>query len=76
MTVNIFLFLENRKLQGQTLQRQQFINQSIRLGRINTHLIRAIASVSAQANDEQLRELLSAHGVSFIANPGAAGAEE
>ena len=69
VAINISLFLDNRKLQLQSLERQQFINQSIRLSRVNAQLIRAIAGVSAQTNDAQLRELLAAHGVTFTVNP-------
>ena len=76
IAVNISLFLDNRELQGQTLERQQFINQSIRLSRVNTQLIRAIAGVSAQTNDAQLRDLLAAHGVTFNLNPDATESSE
>jgi hypothetical protein len=68
---NIALFLGNRTVQVQAAERQQFINQSIQLSRLNTQLIRALAATSAQTDDEEIRELLASHGVTFTVNPQA-----
>ena len=76
VAINISLFLDNRKLQLQSLERQQFINQSIRLSRVNAQLIKAIAGVSAQTNDAQLRDLLAAHGVTFTLDPESTESSE
>lgn len=65
--VNITLFLGNRDVQAEVLNRQHFVNQSIRLSRLNTQLIRALAALSEQHDDAQIRELLAAHGISVNA---------
>ncbi len=46
---------------------QQYINQSVKLGQINSQLIQELANVSARTNDEQIRELLLSHGITFRA---------
>ena len=63
--INIFLFQGNRAVRNVVLTQQQFINESIRLGRINAQLIRALATASAQTNDTEIRALLAELGVSF-----------
>jgi len=48
--------------------RQQYINQTIRISRLNTQFIQALASLSARTGDEQLRRILAEHGISFSAD--------
>jgi hypothetical protein len=67
----IILAQNNRAMQAEVNQRQQFINQSIQLGRINETLIRALAANAEK--DEKLRDLLSQSGITI--NP-ATGAPE
>src|SRR5712691_4686677 len=69
----IVLIQENRSVQAEVNQRQQFINQSIQLGRINDTLIRALAASAVNDNDDKLRELLAQNGITI--NP-ATGAPE
>ena len=69
----IVLVQENRSVQAEVNQRQQFINQSIQLGRINDALIRALAGAAVENNDDKLRELLLQNGITI--NP-ATGAPE
>jgi hypothetical protein len=69
----IVLVQENRSVQAEVNQRQQFINQSIQLGRINDALIRALATAAVDKNDDKLRELLAQNGITI--NP-ATGAPE
>ena len=71
VVVNIFLFLGNRSIQGEVNDRQQFINQSIQLDRLNRELIAALANLAARNNDDQLRNLLASHGITFTVNPPA-----
>ena len=68
VAINIALFNNNRTVQLEVAKQQQFINQSIRLSRLNTQLIRALATASVQNNDPQIRELLNAHGVTYSVN--------
>ena len=69
----IILSQNNRSVQAEVNQRQQFINQSIQLGRINDALIRALAAAAVDNKDDKLRELLAQNGITI--NP-ATGAPE
>jgi hypothetical protein len=74
VVVNIFLFLGNRTIQGEVNDRQQFINQSIQLDRLNRELIAALANLAARNNDDQIRNLLASHGITFTVNqPSSTG---
>lgn len=74
VAINIFLFLGNRTIQGDVNDRQQFINQSIQLDRLNRELIAALANLAARNNDDQVRNLLASQGITFTVNqPTTAG---
>ena len=74
VVINIFLFLGNRTIQGEVNDRQQFINQSLQLDRLNRELIAALANLAARNNDDQIRNMLASHGISFTVNqPTSAG---
>jgi hypothetical protein len=69
--INIVLFTGNRSIQAEVNTRQQFINQSLQLDRLNRELITALANLAARNNDEQLKNLLTSHGITFSVNqPG------
>ncbi len=63
----IVLVQDNRSVQAEVNQRQQFINQSIQLGRVNEALIRALATTAVSSNDDKLRELLTQNGITINA---------
>ena len=65
----IILVQDDRTTQAEVNQRQQFINQSIQLGRVNEALIRALAANAGK--DDKLRELLAQNGISINATTGA-----
>ena len=65
----IVVIQDNRSIQAEINQRQQFINQSIQLGRVNEALIRALAANAGK--DDKLRELLAQNGISINATTGA-----
>src|ERR1700738_3936463 len=67
----IVLVQDNRSVQAEVNQRQQFINQSIQLGRINDALIRALAAAAVENNDDKLRELLAQNGITINPTTGA-----
>src|SRR5882724_2573845 len=67
----IVLIQENRSVQAEVNRRQQFINQSIQLGRINDALIRTLAAAAVENNDDKLRELLAQNGISINPTTGA-----
>ena len=65
----ICLVQDNRAVQAEVNRRQQFINQSIQLGRVDEALIRALAANAGK--DDKLRELLAQNGISINATTGA-----
>ncbi|HLI14160.1 MAG TPA: hypothetical protein VKY65_21410 [Alphaproteobacteria bacterium] len=72
VVVDFVLLQNNRALQAEVNQRQQFINQSIQLGRVNEALIRTIATAVVTAKDDKLRDMLAQNGITI--NPPAAAA--
>jgi hypothetical protein len=71
VVVYIVLIQDNRSVQTQINQRQQFINQSIQLGRINDTLIRALAATAVSNKDDKLRDLLAQNGITINPTTGA-----
>lgn len=71
---NVVLFTENRALQQQVGERQQFISDTVRVERLNGQLIQVVAETSASTGDGQLRDLLADNGVTFQVNEAAAAA--
>jgi hypothetical protein len=63
----IILVQDNRTVQAEVNRRQQFINQSIQLGRINDVLIRALATSAVSNKDDKLRDLLAENGITINA---------
>jgi hypothetical protein len=63
----IVLVQDNRTVQTQVNQRQQFINQSIQLSRVNEALIRALATAAVNNKDDKLRDLLTQNGITINA---------
>ncbi|HZS85530.1 MAG TPA: hypothetical protein VFA50_21855 [Stellaceae bacterium] len=68
------LFLGNQSAQAVVNQRQQFINQSVQLGRVNEALVRALAAAAETNKDEQLRQVLAQHGITYTVQPRPAAA--
>ncbi len=64
----VALSVVNRSAQAEWNVRQQYINQSIKLGQLNSQLVQELANVSAQTGDQQIRNILSSHGISFTTN--------
>jgi type II secretory pathway component PulM len=65
----IVLVQDDHTMQAEVNQRQQFINQSIQLGRVDETLIRVLAANAGK--DDKLRELLAQNGISINATTGA-----
>ena len=74
VAANIYLHRANLALQEELAQRQQFINESIRLSRLNTQLVQALATLAAQSDDQAIRDLLASHGITFTVNLSDTGA--
>ena len=75
----IVLVQDNRSVQLEVNRRQQFINQSVQLGRVNEALVRAVAAAAVNGKDDKLRELLAQNGITInaagepVAAAGASG---
>ncbi len=69
---NAFLQSENRTIQSDVNQRQQFINQTLQLNRLHEELVRALAASAVANKDDKLREILAQVGITFTSNPSAA----
>lgn len=70
--VNFDASRKNRYLQREVLARQQLLNQAAQLRQFNAKFIKALANLSAQTNDENIRRLLADHGVTFTVTQPAA----
>ncbi len=71
VVINIFLFLHNRSLQGDVNNRQLYINQSLQLEQLNREIVTALANLAAKNNDEDIKQLLATHGITFSLNPSS-----
>jgi hypothetical protein len=71
VVVYLILIEQNRAVQAEVNQRQQFINQSIQFGRVNEALVRALAAVAVNDSDNKLRDLLAQNGITINPKTGA-----
>ncbi len=64
----------NLGARAETEGRQQYINQSVQLARINQALVNALAQAAMKDDDHDIRALLAANGITINApaNPPAA----
>jgi len=69
VVVNMFLFSGNQALQREMSDRQQFITQSIQLQGLAREIVMALANQAVKNNDDQLKQLLTAHGIAFSITP-------
>jgi hypothetical protein len=74
VVVYLFVAQQNRTVQAEVNQRQQFINQSIQFNRVNDTLIRALAAAAVSEKDDRLRDLLARNGIIIDAKTGAPAA--
>ena len=73
--LNIFLFEVNRTMKQEIVHRQEFITQSVSLSQLNNQIIRSLANLSAEQQDQQLKQLLANHGITFTINADAGKGE-
>jgi hypothetical protein len=71
VVVYIVVIQDNRSVQAEVNQRQQFINQGIQLGRINDAVIHALAATAVSNKDDKLRDLLAQNGITINPTTGA-----
>jgi len=62
---NIGLSLNNQQAQAEVNARQQYINQTVEISRLNNQIVQALANLSVQNNDASIRNLLESQGISF-----------
>jgi hypothetical protein len=72
MVVNEALVRANDSLRTRAAARQQFINESLGLSRLNNELVQALAKLSIDRGDRELREALALYGISFKNTPASA----
>lgn len=71
VVVYLLMAEQNRSLQAEVNQRQQFINQSVQFGRVNEALVHALAAAAANNKDDKLRNLLAQAGITINQKSGA-----
>jgi hypothetical protein len=71
VAVNAVLVRGNLATQADISARAQYIQQSLQLEGLYRDIVRALAELSARSNDNDLRALLQAHGITFTLNPPA-----
>lgn len=69
VVVNTILFSQNRVAQAAVATRQQFIQESVPLENLYQQMAKALAELSSKNNDEQIKALLNAQGISFSSTP-------
>ena len=74
VVVNASLFLANRSTQIDINSRQQFVQQSIQLEGLYREIVKALADLSIKNGDKQIKDMLSAQGITVTA--GAQGAAD
>jgi hypothetical protein len=72
VVTNVVLVSNNQSIQAEVNQRQQFINQSIQLSRLNEALVRLLATAAINAKDDKLRNLLAQQGITVTFTPNTA----
>jgi hypothetical protein len=71
VVVNAVLLLLNQSTGADITSRQQYINQSAQLGRVNQVLIQTLAASAATNKDARLTDLLSRQGILYSFTPNA-----
>jgi hypothetical protein len=66
--VNMFLLVGNQSLQRLVGERQQYIMQSVQAQSGAREVIAAVANLAVRTDDEQLKQLLSKHGITVSVN--------
>lgn len=67
--VNTMAFNANVEQRNLFSQRQQHIAQSAKLRQVGTELVKTMAQVAAQNQDQELTDLLAGFGITFKTTP-------
>lgn len=68
---NIVLFTSNRNVQTEIAGRQDYIQRSVQLEGLYREMIKALADLSVRNQDQELKNLLAAQGISVTLNAPA-----
>ena len=66
--VNGVMFMLNQSVQAEDTSRQQFINQSIQIARVEENVARALATAAAHG-DDKIKALLDELKITYTVNP-------
>lgn len=72
---NVAMINANRAQQNEFTSRQSTINGGTTLSQINQSLVQALAQASVDNDDKDIRQLLTAQGITVTKNAAAAPAE-
>lgn len=64
---NMMMFTQNRAIQAEAAGRAQFVQQSAQLEGLYREIIKALADLSVRNQDNALRDLLAAQGITVNA---------
>ena len=67
---NVVLHVSNLAKAQQLRSRAAYIQQSLKLERINNEFIKALAIIAVRKQDAQIEDLLSRHGISYRVEGG------
>lgn len=65
LLAKIALDLRTNNLEREAVAKQQFVNQTIPVSRLNVQLIQLLANVAASTQDPDIRRLLDAQGIQY-----------
>src|SRR5262245_33280721 len=73
VVVHMFFVDANQKRNREVAQREQFIVQTAQVQGIAKEIVTARANLAVKNNDEQLKQLLASHGITYsVASSGPA----
>lgn len=73
---NAVLITQNREIQADLAQRQQFIQQTVPLEGLYRDIVKTLAEMAIKSSDRQVVNMLSSQGLSITVNPPPAAANE
>ena len=74
VVANMLLFTSNRGAQSEVTARQEYIQQSVQLEGLYRDIVKALADLAVRNQDEDLKSLLAAQGISVTINAPPAAA--
>lgn len=65
LVIKIALDIELSNLEREAVEKQQFVNQTIQVSRLNGQLVQLMANVAAATGDSGITRLLTEQGIQF-----------